>query len=59
MPRTAAKHNLADLSRAVKAAAQSPNPMSVEIRPDGTIAIVPASEPAKKPQVYIDPGHAL
>jgi|688.fasta_scaffold1457713_1 hypothetical protein len=59
MPKTPAKHKLADLSRAVKAAAQSPLPLAIEIRPDGTIVLVPAPETVKKPALAIDPGHAL
>ena len=30
-----------DLNKAVKAAAAAPEPMAVEVRPDGTITIIP------------------
>lgn len=49
MPRTAAKITQADIARVLRAVAQSPVPVAVEVTPDGTIRLIPmAMEEAKK-----------
>lgn len=49
MPRTAAKVTQADIARVLRAAAQSPIPVAVEVAPDGTIRLIPmAMEEARK-----------
>lgn len=44
MPRTAAKVTQADISRALRAVAQTGVSMALEVLPDGTIRLVPCEK---------------
>ncbi len=48
MSRRAARCTEADLNRALKAAARQPEPMAVEVTPEGTIRIVPVEHSHEK-----------